>query len=169
MTDSVRWPCLFIGKHLGSATLLHATLGATYSNTQHQQLGADSGNAGAAPRRSGTVIFNNFEVSIKDLIMPALQLASSRNFTTEARSERSPAPGIGSSPLEWTTSSKRTDFIFVAGYQEASGATRRGIMRLWLPLTKNHPGAVRLAIRHRFWESHRCKGCHRSSTSKFPS
>jgi predicted porin len=133
-----------------------ATLGATYSNTQYQQLGADPGNAGATPHLSGTAIFNNFEVSIKYLLTPSFQVAASYNFTNGSsvgslRGAKYNQFAIGTDYFL----SKRIDLMFVAGYQKASGVDSTGHQAVAAidqlsPSSNNHQAAVRFAIRHRF-------------------
>jgi predicted porin len=132
------------------------TLGATYSNTQFQQLGADPGNAGATPHLSGNAIFNNFEVSIKYLITPLFQLAASYNYTNGS----SVGSISGATYNQFAVGadyflSKRTDILFVAGYQKASGVDSTGhqavaAINQLSPSSNDHQGAVRFAIRHRF-------------------
>lgn len=133
-----------------------ATLGATYSNTQFQQLGADPGNAGATAHLSGNAIFNNFEVNFKYMITPTLLLATSYNFTNGSSvgtisGAKYQEVAIGADYFL----SKRSDILFVAGYQKASGVDSTGhpavaAIDQLSPSTTNHQAAVRLAFRHRF-------------------
>ena len=132
------------------------TLGSTYSNTQYQKLGADPGNAGATAHLSGTAIFNNFEVNIKDMVTPSLQLAAAYNFTNGS----SVGTLSGAQYNQFAISadyflSKATDLMFVAGYQKASGVDSTGHRAVAAidqlsPSSTDHQGAVRFAIRHRF-------------------
>jgi predicted porin len=134
----------------------HATLGATYSNTQFQQLGADSGNAGATAHLSGNAIFNNFEVNFKYMVTPAFLLAASYNYTNGSpvgslRGAQYNEVALGADYFL----SKRTDILFVTGYLKASGVDSTGHAAVAAidqlsPSTTNHQAAVRLALRHRF-------------------
>jgi predicted porin len=134
----------------------HATLGATYSNTQFQQLGADPGNAGATAHLSGNAIFNNFEVSLKYLITPTLEVAAAYNYTNG--NSVGSISGAKYNQIAMGVDfflSKRSDILFVTGYQKASGVDSTGHQAVAAidqlsPSSTNHQAAVRLALRHRF-------------------
>lgn len=106
-------------------TLGAATLGATYSNTQFQSLGAVavSGQPAGSPR-SGNAKFHNAEANFKYQLTPAWLVAVAYDYTKgySVTSEKIHQAMLGVDH----TLSKRTDVYAVAIFQHASGKNSFG-------------------------------------------
>jgi len=135
-----------------------ATLGATYSNTRLQNLGA----VGTSAFRAGeTAAFNNGEINFKYQLTPALLLGSAFTYTkssgvTEANGTANPGAKYyqGSAGADYFLS-KRTDVYFIGVYQKASGtdSTNKPAVAAISNLTPSSSDrqlAFRIGIRHKF-------------------
>jgi predicted porin len=106
-----------------------ATISAVYSNTEFSSLGSVvAGGASAAPKyNGGTAVFNSGEISVKYLLLPALQVGGGYIYTHNGG-----AGGLGSAHYNQGnlgavySLSKRTSVYLFGLYQVAAGRDSTG-------------------------------------------
>ncbi len=142
----------------GAYTFGASTVGATYSNTKFENLGAV---ATSAFQKGDTATFNNAEINFKYQLTPALLLGVAFDYTKG--SEVTNANGKDNAGAKYYQAalgadyfiSKRTDLYIIGVYQKATGTDSTGkaavaaISNL-TPSANDRQLAARVDIRHKF-------------------
>ncbi|NKJ49135.1 porin [Burkholderia sp. SG-MS1] len=135
----------------GAYALGRSTFGATYSNTQFKNIGAETGLA--ATGRGGSAKFHNVEANYRYQVTPALVLGVAWDYTH--------GYGVNDATYQQVNLgadyflSKRTDIYLVGLYQHASGtdstghAARANLNQLTASTTSNQTAAI-AGIRMKF-------------------
>jgi predicted porin len=128
-----------------------AFIGATYSNTQFQNLGSQPGIATASP--GGTAKFHNAEVSFRYLITPSLSVGVVYDYTRGYDVAKS-RYNLFDAGIDYFLS-KRTDLYAAVMYEHAwgtdsTGAPAHGILYTFTPSSTANQLATIIGIRHKF-------------------
>jgi predicted porin len=108
-------------------TIGNATLGAVYSHTSFNNLGATAVTGLTGPALKGTAVFNIVEVSGKYMITPSLQVAAAYSYTAGGSLDGKSGARYNQVDLGVDYNvSKRTDFYLVGIYQGTSGHDSTG-------------------------------------------
>ncbi|NIE84321.1 MULTISPECIES: porin [unclassified Burkholderia] len=132
----------------GSYRLGAAVLGAVYSNTRYQNIGAFGG---------ASATFNSYEINALYRFTPAFSTALEYNYTkgNAVRGELGDQSYNQASLLFDYALSKRTDVYLLGTFQTASGTSSTGARAVadiggLGDSSNNHQAVVRVAIHHKF-------------------